>query len=288
MELRVLKYFLMVAREENITRASEILHVTQPTLSRQLMQLEDELGVQLFIRGRHNIQLTEEGLLLRQRAQDMVSIEELIERDFSKDTEYMRGTISLGCCESMGMQQLSKIMVEFSKLYPLVTYQIYSADSDKVKEKLENGTVDVGLLLEPVDITKYHFKRLDSQERWGVLMREDFFLSDKTSIKPEDLVDCSLLLPQRDIVKNELRNWFGKYYEDLNIKVSYNIGYNIAHLVQQGVGIAICLESMSRMQNIKFVPLAGLEATRSVLVWKNHQLFSKVPKTFIEYVEECL
>lgn len=164
MELRVLRYFLTVAREENITRAAALLHVTQPTLSRQLMQLEDELGVKLFHRSRYRIVLTDDGMLLRQRAQEIVALAEKTEREFMREEGILSGEISIGCGETRNMTFLSRRMVTFRQVHPMVQFSIYSANADDIKDRLEKGILDLGLLAEPVDIGRYEFIRMPSRE----------------------------------------------------------------------------------------------------------------------------
>lgn len=188
MELRVLKYFLMVAREENITKAAIRLHMTQPTLSRQLIQLEGELGVKLFHRSKHSIILTEEGLLLKRRAQEILSLVEKTKEEFIQNEEELAGEIAIGCGETQNMSYLSEKMYQFRKQYPLVSFQIYSADADDIKERIEQGILDIGLLMEPVDISKYDFVRMPEKEQWGILTTKD---------RPK--VKCFLLL-QRNLL----------------------------------------------------------------------------------------
>ncbi|MDO4572382.1 MAG: LysR family transcriptional regulator, partial [Clostridia bacterium] len=173
MELRVLNYFLMAAREENITRAAQLLHVTQPTLSRQLMQLEEELGVTLFKRSSHRIVLTDEGMLLRRRAQEIVALAEKTRRDFQRPEEAVSGEISIGSGELSVMRFFAGLMCAFKKQHPLVRYELYSGNADSIKERMENGLLDLGLLLEPVDIGRYAFIRLPEREEWGVIARAD-------------------------------------------------------------------------------------------------------------------
>ena len=173
MEIRVLKYFLTIAREENITRAAEQLHITQPTLSRQMMQLEEELGVRLFQRNRVSVTLTEEGRLLRRRAQEILELAEKAEQEIILNRETVTGTIGIGCGETRNMEGLSRLMTSFRQHYPEVVFHIYTANADDVKEKLENGTLDFGLLLEPVEISRFNFVRMPLREQWCVLMRRD-------------------------------------------------------------------------------------------------------------------
>lgn len=287
MELRVLKYFLMVAREENITRAAELLHVTQPTLSRQLMQLEEELKTKLFTRGRHNIQLTDDGMLLKRRAQEIVFLEKKIEEDFLHDSDNLTGQIVIGCGETKGMNQLAKIISQFIKDNLLVNFEIHTADSDTIKENIEKGIFDFGLLLEPVDITKYDFKRIDEQEVWGVLVKEDCILANQEFVQADDLIKYPVMISNRAMVLNEISNWFGDKYNDLNVVINYNIGYNLVNLIKNDVGIAICLDTVNQMTGLKFVPLYPKLTTNSVVVWKKNQHLSPAVKTFLEYMKKC-
>ena len=286
MEIRTLKYFLAVAREENITRAAKFLHITQPTLSRQLMQLEEELDAQLFIRGKNRIVLTDEGMLLRRRAQEIVSIEEKIKEDFTSDTENITGLITIGCGEALGVKRLSKIVSDFSKSNPLVRFEIITADSDTIKSSLDRGTVDIGMLVEPVDITKYNFKKIIQKERWGVLTRNDSPLAKKAFVCPEDLLNYRLLMSNRAMVINEIENWFGDYYLKLQIAARYNLGYNLVHFIKNKLGIAFCLESIDEMRDLIFIPLKPKLESGSVMVWKKDLLLSPAMKAFINYLKD--
>lgn len=173
MELRVLKYFLMIAREENITRAAQLLHVTQPTLSRQIKELEEELGTKLFERSNHRIVLTQDGLLLRRRAQEIVELTERTEKDFAHKDEELTGEIAIGSGETRSVSVLAEVLSSFRQRYPRVRYRFYSGNADHIKERIENGTLDIGLFPEPVDISRYEFIRVPVREEWGVLTQED-------------------------------------------------------------------------------------------------------------------
>lgn len=179
MELRVLQYFLTVAREENITKAAGLLHITQPTLSRQLMQMEEELGVRLFHRGKHNILLTEEGMLLRRRAQEIIDLAEKTQKELRHEEEAISGEIAIGCGETQNMKPLSEMIASFQNEYPDVSFEIYTAIADDVKERLENGLLDMGLLLEPVEVGRYNYVKMPLRENWQVLMRKDSALAEK-------------------------------------------------------------------------------------------------------------
>ena len=285
MELRVLKYFLMVAREENITKAAALLHVTQPTLSRQLMQMEEELGVKLFHRSRHSIILTEDGMLLKRRAQELVSLSDKTIQELSHKDYMLSGAISIGCGETKSMSFLSNHIRDFRQLHPLVQFNIHSAIADDIKERIELGILDIGLLTEPVDIGKYEFVRMPQKERWGILTRRDSALAEKDSICPEDLMGIPLLMVRRELVKNELASWFGDYYEQIQIASTYNLIINAAAMVKSGVGVALCFDlGINYYDVLRFVPLTPVLETGSVLVWKKNQAMSKAITQFIQSI----
>lgn len=288
MELRILKYFLMVAREENITRAAQRLNVTQPTLSRQLMQMEEELGVRLFQRGKHSISLTEDGILLKQRAQEIIHIENKIREDLSHKGDSLTGTVTIGSGETRSMNDVSDLIQSFREENPKVTFEIYSGIADDVKDKIEDGTVDIGLLTEPVDISKYEFIRIPQKEQWGVIMRDDCPLANKEYICPEDLLGQPMITAKRESVRNELANWLGDYYDNIEFAASCDLIYNTEALVKGGVGIALCLKSDSHHSNICFRPLLPALETGAVLVWRKNRAVSPAVKKFIRHFKSCL
>lgn len=282
MELRVLKYFLMTAREENITRAAKNLHITQPTLSRQLMQLEEELGTKLFERSNHNIYLTEEGMLLRKRAQDIVDLSDRAKNELLNKNKELTGKIVFGCGETMCVRQLSHNLAEFQKQNPRIKYEIYTAIADEIKERLDKGLIDIGLLTEPVDIAKYNFIRMNQKEQWGVLVREDSILAGKECVITQDLKEIPLIMAKRSLVKSELENWFGDEFEKLNIVGTYNLLNNAATMVAENIGAALCFELGVHYDGLKFIPLSPKLETGSVIVWQKNQILSEPTKHFIE------
>lgn len=288
MELRVLNYFLMVAREENITKAAQLLHVTQPTLSRQLMQLEEELGVQLFHRGKYSVTLTEDGMLLRRRAKEITSLSEKTIAEFKNKEEAASGEIFIGCGETRSMSILSDNIKRFREIYPLVQFHIYSAAADDIKERLEKGLLDIGLLTEPVDISKYEFVRMPYKERWGVLVNSDSQLYEKESVSPAELVGIPLIMVQRNSVKNELASWFGDTYEQLEVAATYNLILNAAVMVKEGVGIAVCFDLGMKYEDLRFAPFAPKLETGSVLVWKKNQAHSDTQRLFLQFLRNAL
>lgn len=288
MEFRVLKYFLMVAREENITKAAALLHLTQPTLSRQLMQLEEELGVKLFHRSKHSIILTEDGMLLKRRVQEIISLSDKTVQELSHKEDVLSGEIAIGCGETKNMLFLSEQIRKFRQKYPLVQFSIHSAIADDIKERIEKGILDIGLLMEPVDIGKYEFIRMPQKEKWGILVRKDSELAAKESINPKDLTNVPLIMVKRELVKNELASWFGDYYEGLQIAATYNLILNAASMVERGVGVALCFDlGASFYEDLCFIPLAPTLETGSVLVWKKNQTLGAATSQFMRYLRNA-
>ena len=283
MELRVLRYFQMVAREENITRAAQLLHVTQPTLSRQLMQLEDELGTKLFKRKNHSIFLTEDGMRLKKRCKDILELADQIDREFAgKQDGGISGKITIGSAETKSIADIAKVMEKFQEDNPLDQYEIYTANADDVKEKIENGTVDVGVLSEPVDISKFNFIRMNKKERWGILTRNDSDLAGKEYIEPKDLTGIPLIMVKRELVKNELGSWFGEYFDGLDIAAEYNLLNNAAILAQNNIGSVLCFDVGADYDNLKFIPLNPEVKTGLVLVWRKNQTLPEAVSEFIK------
>ena len=288
MEIRVLKYFLLVAREENITKAANLLHLTQPTLSRQLMQLEEELGVQLFRRSKHRIILTEEGMLLRRRAEEIVALADKTKDDLQHREEQLTGNVAVGSGELQSSSFLTQLLTAFQEKNPLVSFTIYSGNSDNIKERIERGLLDVGLLQEPVDISKYSFVRTPCREQWGVLVREDSELASRERVSPADLASVPLILPEREIVQNELLNWFSPYAEGLRITATGNLLYNLASLARASGGSVLTLNLDCTYEGLRFIPLSPPLESNTVLVWKKTQTFSAAAAALIEFSEKYI
>lgn len=287
MELRVLEYYLMVAREENITKAAALLHITQPTLSRQLAQMEEELGVRLFTRGKHKITLTEEGMLLKRRAQEMIELAQKTKKELEHDAADLSGKIYIGSGETKSIYFLADWMTEFHRLHPRVSFDIYSATADQIKEQMEKGMIDLGLLTEPVDVEKYQYIRFPEKTRWGILVRRDSAFAEKENVTAEELCQIPLLIPKRDSVQNEIANWFQDDFEKLRVIATYNLLNNAAAVAERIQGAVLCLEYDNLYQNLKFVPLEPLLTTGTVLIWKRHQFLSPLMKCFIEFLRNA-
>lgn len=286
MDFRVLNYFLVVAREENITRAATQLHVTQPTLSRQLMQLEEELGVKLFERSSHNIILTQEGILLKRRAQELVSLAERTKRELTDEDEIISGEITIGGGEFKSSDCLARIVTDFVKEHENVSFNIYSGNNDNIIEQMDKGLIDIGLFLAPIDLGKYESVRMHQKECWGLLVRKNSPLARKEVIKKEDLLGLKLIAPNRELIQNELSSWMGEVSDQLNLKITYNLLYNVAAMVDQGMDAALCLQLNTAYENLKFVPLSPRLEHSSVLAWKRNQIMSPVVSAFVKYLKK--
>ena len=290
MEIRVLRYFLAVVREEGINRAAEALHITQPTLSRQLSQLEKEVGVKLFHRGAKKITLTNEGILLRRRAEEILALVDRTEQELIEQDEQVEGRVVIGGGELAAMQELPKIISSFREKYPLVVFDIFTGNADLVKEQMEKGLIDIGVLLEPIDMEKFDFIRLKGKEQWGVLMRPDDPLSGKEVISASDLENASLILPRRTNVQNELTNWLGDSFQESQVLFTSNLSTNGALMVQNSLAYSLVIEGSVPFwdkEKIIFRPLSPPLISNSVLAWKKQQPFSLAATKFIEHIK-CL
>ena len=289
MDIRLLEYFLAVAKYGNITRASEQLHVTQPTISRQLMDLEETVGTTLLIRGKRQVTLTEAGVLFQQRAEEIVSLMEKTMRDITDQDDLLGGTVAIGCVESCVSRMLSNVLSGFSERFPKVKYELYSADGDDIREKLDRGELDFGILLEPVEAAKYDFFRLPYWETWGVVMRKDDPLAQKESIKKEDILSIPLILPRREIVQDHIAGWFGVDRSQLHIFAGHNLLNNAALLVEAGLGYVVCVGGSFEIrggENLCFVPLSPERTSGHVLAWKKNRVFHSAANRFREYIRE--
>lgn len=289
MDIRLLEYFLAVAKYGNITRAADQLHVTQPTISRQLMELEETVGAPLLIRGKRQVTLTEAGVLFRQRAEEIVSLMEKTLRDVGDQNDQLGGTVIIGCVETSASRMLSRALKEFSARYPKVNYELYSADGDDIRTKLDLGDLDFGILVEPVEAAKYDFFRLPCEETWGVLMRRDNPLAQKAAITRDDLLGLSLIMPRRDIVQDHIAGWFGVDRNQLNVFARHNLLNNSALLVEAGLGCVVCVGGAFEIrggEELCFVPLTPRHTTGHVLAWKKNRVFHSAANRFREYIRE--
>lgn len=289
MELRVLRYFLAVAQEESISGAAEYLHLTQPTLSRQLMDLENELGKKLFIRGSRKVSLTEDGILLRKRASEIVELVEKTESEFWGTEEAIAGDIYIGGGESDAMRLIARTARELQLSYPNIHYHLFSGNAHDVCERLDRGCLDFGILLDPGDLKRYDYISLPVTDVWGVLMRKDSPLAEKEALHPEDLLDKPLLLSRQSIGKDRLSTWFGQAYTSLNVTATYNLIYNASLMVEEGLGYALALDHLVNTagdSQLCFRPLEPRLEVQLYVVWKKFQIFSKAAARFLTVLQE--
>lgn len=287
METRILSYFLVAAREENITKAAQLLHVTQPTLSRQLMQLEEELGVKLFQRSNHSVYLTDEGMIFRRRAQELVNLAEKAQEELAQKEETLSGVIAIGCGELRSVQEVAELITGFQGRYPLVRFELYSGNNEDIKERMEQGTLDMGLLLEPVSIVKYDFIRMKAREQWGVLIHQDAPLASQDVVRPGELVGIQVVTVHLDTpIHHELAGWSGDFAKQMESCVNYNLLYNAAIVARERKGAAICVKLDCHYDEMKFLPFEPKLELSSVLAWKDRQSYPKATAAFIQYVKE--
>ena len=286
MELRVLQYFLAVAKEQNISAAAQALHLTQPTLSRQLRDLEEELGKQLMIRGSRKITLTEDGMLLRKRAEEILDLVGRTEKEISQSDETISGDIYIGT----GVRQIARTACQLQKSYPGILFHIVSGDAVDVCERLDKGLLDFGILLGDIDKTKYHYMELPMKDTWGVLMQRSSPLAEKDAISPQDLWDKPLILSRQVDNKSGLYRWLGKEPTQLHTVATYNLIYNASLMVDEGMGYAFTLDKLVNTtgSGLCFRPLKPKLELGMYLVWKKSQIFSRSMELFQEKLRENL
>lgn len=291
MELRELKYFLAVAREQSISKAADALFVTQPNLSRQMQNLEKEIGQQLFIRGTRKITLTDAGQLLRKRAEEIIELYNKTESELTAPITDISGDIHIGGGESYVMGLIAKAARSVQSEYPNVKHHLFSGDSVTVSERLDKGLIDFGIFIEPFDVSKYDYIRLPLYDTWGVLMRKDSPLAEKENISPEDLWDKPLIVSRQAHGKNMISEWFRKDMQELNVVATGNLLYNMSLLVEEGVGYAVCLDKIIRTDgnsSLCFRPLSPQLISHLDIAWKKHQIFPKCAEIFLKRLKEII
>lgn len=285
MELRVLRYFLAVAREESICRAAECLHLSQPTLSRQLMDLEDELGKTLFIRGNRRITLTEEGVLLRKRAGEILDLVEKTTGELTASSDALAGDVCIGAGETEGLHYLTQRAKRLQERHPMLCFHISSGDTADVIEQLDKGLIDFGLLFDPVSQSKYSSFRLPVCDTWGVLMRRDSPLAGREAVTPGDLLELPLIIPRRFRTGGFLESWIGRELSSLRVAATYSLVFNASLMVKDGMGYAVCLDRIINTagdSGLCFRPLSPSVPAHMSVVWKKFQVFSKASEKFLE------
>ena len=285
MELRVLRYFLAAAMEESITAAAARMHVTQPTLSKQLKDLENELGRQLFIRGNRKITLTQEGMFLRKRAQEIIDLADRTERTIQNAGTELSGDVFIGSGETYHMHLFAKVIRKMHEKCPKVKFHFYSANGTDIKERIDRGLLDFGLLIGHVDLSKYEYITLPAKDIWGLLLRKDQPLARKKHITPADMRCVSLLCSRQETIQNELTGWLGYSFDELNVIGTFNLIYNAAMLVENGMGCALTLKNLVREGDGKplcFRPFYPELSAELNIIWKKGQLFSPAAQQLLQ------
>lgn len=288
MELRVLKYFLTVAREESITKAAEVLYITQPTLSRQIAELEDEVGTALFVRSNRKVVLTDAGILFRRRVEEILALEEKIKSEFGGKEEKLSGTIGIGMAESFSANIVAQTIHAFRQKFPSVQFELFTAMADQVQDRIDRGTLDIGFLLEPVNVDKYDFIRLPVKERLGALMRSDDPLSEKDSIDPEDLLGFPVVIPMRKELKQNTRNILGTVYDRFDVLASFNVVNNATLLAENKTARIILVEGATQYQhnpNLCFRPFKDEKELGCIVIWKKYQPLDRAVSRFLEEID---
>lgn len=293
MEVRVLKYFLAVAREGSITGAAASLHLTQPTLTRQLQGLEKELGQKLLTRGKYRVTLTPEGMMLRKRAEEIVDLVEKTEAEFNSITDIISGDIYIGCGETDSMKGVAEVMKGLQAEYPGIKFHIYSGNAEDVIEKLDKGLLDFGVLIQPIDLSKYDYITLPDKDVWGVVMPKNCPLARKKVVELKDLINVPLIASRQMSKKysadSGFLDWFGDKFDNLNITATYNLIYNAVIMVEAGMGYAVTLDKLantSKESSICFKPLSPRLESGLDIVWKKYQVFSPAAKLFLNRLQD--
>lgn len=289
MEFRVLQYFLAIAREETISGAAQHLHITQPTLSRQMKELEEELGKQLFIRGNRKISLTEDGMFLRNRAEEIVNLVEKTESDLMLSDTSISGDIYIGSGETEGMRLIAKVIQKCQKECPDIKFHLYSGNAQDVADRIEKGLLDFGIFVEPADVSRYDFFKLPVKDVWGLLMRKDSPLAKQDVITANDLKDIPLICSHQDMVKNQISGWMNSDFDQLNVVATYNLIYNASLVVEEGHIYALTLDRLINTtgdSQLCFRPLEPKLEVGLTFVWKKYQIFSRAADYFLKMLKE--
>jgi len=287
LEIRVLRYFLAVAQEGSVTRAARALHLTHPTLSRQIRELEEELGQTLFSRGGRELSLTREGLLLRQRAEEIVGLAEITEKEFrSLGEKTVSGDLSLGCGESKALSFVTDALKVLQDEHPLIIPHFFSGNGEIIMDRLDKGLLDFAVLMGAENTERYYSLPLPNHDTWGLLMNKDDPMAQKKAITAEDLLDIPLILSSQSLSRDELSGWLGFPMSRLHIAATYTLLFNGSLMVRSGLGYALCFDHIA--PSGKDSPFAFRPLTSPLsLVWKKHQILSAPAEAFLAKIREA-
>lgn len=290
-ETRLLQYFLATAEEQSITRAANYLHITQPALSKQIMDLEEQLGTKLFIRGKKKITLTEDGLYLRSCAQEIISLIDKTESGFRENEQNISGDIHIGCGEYQSSSIIMEIIHDIINNYPDIHFHFFSSNADAIIERLDKGLLDIGILLEPEITQRYDYQKLNLKETWGILMQNNCSLAQKEKLTFKDISGIPMITPNQKSNSSRFNQLFAEYDISLNVVSTYNLIFNARLMVKAGIGYALCIGGLipeSPEHNLVFRPFEPLVTSNVYLFTKKYQVFSKAAKLFISRLEQEL
>lgn len=288
MELRVLRYFLEVAREGNVTHAARRLHVSQPTLSRQIKELEEELGKKLFTRSNYSVKLTEEGLLLQKRAEDILEMADKTLAEFKSLDEIKGGDIHMGCAESNGIAHFIRVIKGLHEKYPRIRYHFYSGNADSVNERLDRGMLDFAIVIQEVDLSRYNYLKIPSLDRWGLIMPKNVPLARQSHVCLKDLLDIPLIL-SRQAMREEMPRWFGEFQDKLNIVATYDLIFNTSVMVREGFGYVLGFDGLintGQDSDLCFRPLEPALESSMYIIWKKYQVFTPAASLLLEELKK--
>lgn len=288
MEIRVLRYFLEVAREESITRAAARLHISQPTLSKQLKDLEDELQQKLLVRTNYSVRLTDAGMLLRKRAEDILDMVDKTAEEFQMLDEDVSGDIHIGCAESAGMKYLARCLNMLRKDHPRIRYHLHSGNTEDVAGRLDSGLFDFAFLVEPPNLSKYNYLEVPDADIWGIVMRKDSHLASKGHICVDDLIGLDLICSDQ-AMKVDIPRWCGEKSDRLTLSGTVNLAYNGSVFVKEGAGYMLSFDKLVNTgfdSELCFRPLFPMLETKMYVVWKKYQLFSPASELLLNEMKK--
>ncbi len=288
MEIRVLRYFLAIAREENMTRAAQRLHISQPSLSKEIKKLEDELGHTLFIRTNKSMRLNDEGMLLRKRAEDILAMVDKTTEEFRQLDSIVGGEIRIGCAESCLMKYLARSIRAFREQYPLFIFHLFSGDTEPVTERLDRGMLDLAVIAEPPNLTKYNYLAIPESDRWGLIMRRDSPLAAKDSVTFDDIYGLPLFCSEQSI-RADFPRWCGDHMDRLHFVGTVNLSYNGSVFVKEGLGYLLTFEHLidtSEQSGLCFRPISPALETNMYIIWKKYQVFSPIAALFLRQLRD--
>ena len=295
MDIKSLTYFLTAAREGSITKAANSLNLTQPNLSRQINNLEKEIGKKLFIRSNYSIKLTSDGVLLKKRAEEIIDMIEKTRMEFQSSDDVIAGDIYIGCAETYYIKLIADVIKGLRQSYPKIIYHIHSGAYSEITEKLDKGLLDFGILIGDIDLSKYDYIDIPYKEVYGLLMRKDSHLSKNKFIEKHDLFDIPIMCPKiffnNKIQTSKFSEWIGNDFDKLNIILSYNLIYNAALMVEEGIGYALTIDKLVNTTNtsdLQFIQLNPRLEIELRVVWKKNQVFSEASKIFLEELKNKL